>query len=378
MVSDAATIRNDADAGIDVDISDVQNADVETKDEQNVDAAMDVEIVDVRLSADVVETLCIDGDGDGFGEGCAALDCDDENPLVYEMREVFVDADDDGFRAAEGVLRCTDALGEGEPSVETALDCDDDNPLVYELREVFVDDDDDGFRAEEGVLTCTDALGDGEPSVDTPIDCDDNDPIRFEATDVLFDVDGDGTFEIKSRCGNGIAPREDTLIDCDDSDPFRFPGATEICNAIDEDCDGDVDEDEACGCEALTTEEGTYLFCSTRANFDDQQQFCEQSAQGYRMVMVESEEEQEFLRAEVSARNNLSQEWYIGLNDRDNEGVYVWTDGESTEETGFEGFAQGEPNNFGPGEHCIVMRGEGWNDIRCNNFRPVICEALPQ
>ncbi|MGK0357836.1 MAG: hypothetical protein ACI9U2_000119 [Bradymonadia bacterium] len=46
--------------------------------------------------------------------------------------------------------------------------------------------------------------------------------------DTATDVDGDGA----SGCGE----------DCDDADPARAPGLTEACNAIDDDCDGVIDE----------------------------------------------------------------------------------------------------------------------------------------
>ncbi len=43
-----------------------------------------------------------------------------------------------------------------------------------------------------------------------------------------FDLDGDGHY---------------AADDCDDGDPTVFPGATELCNDSDDDCDGDIDED---------------------------------------------------------------------------------------------------------------------------------------
>jgi hypothetical protein len=53
-----------------------------------------------------------------------------------------------------------------------------------------------------------------------------------EGDPTLYDADGDGT----SRCGT----------DCDDTRADVFPGATEVCDDIDQDCDGLVDESTGC------------------------------------------------------------------------------------------------------------------------------------
>ena len=43
--------------------------------------------------------------------------------------------------------------------------------------------------------------------------------------------------------GDGFSSDED----CDESDPEVYPGAPELCNEVDDDCDGDVDEDPTDG-----------------------------------------------------------------------------------------------------------------------------------
>jgi hypothetical protein len=71
-----------------------------------------------------------------------------------------------------------------------------------------------------------------------PRSCDDGDPCTDDACQVgvgcihtVRDEDGDG-FD----CHN----------DCDDTDPSVHPGAHEICNGIDDNCNGLIDEGGVC------------------------------------------------------------------------------------------------------------------------------------
>ena len=83
-------------------------------------------------------------------------------------------------------------------------------------------------------------------------DCDDNDAANFpgntEACDAGdkdcdtevdegYDADSDGV----TTCGaDGVAGNEDD--DCDDDDAAAYPGNTEACDAVDNDCDSELDE----------------------------------------------------------------------------------------------------------------------------------------
>src|SRR5262249_7863069 len=51
------------------------------------------------------------------------------------------------------------------------------------------------------------------------------------------DRDGDGSFTCARDC-DGLLCK----IDCDDDDPAIYPGATEICDGKDNNCDGRIDE----------------------------------------------------------------------------------------------------------------------------------------
>lgn len=78
--------------------------------------------------------------------------------------------------------------------------------------------------------------------------CDDLDPCTADScesgscvfSDARVDADGDGVF----ATGNASEPRAafGCGIDCDDAAPHVFPGAAELCDALDNDCNGVIDD----------------------------------------------------------------------------------------------------------------------------------------
>lgn len=98
----------------------------------------------------------------------------------------------------------------------------------------------------ECVAPNTDADGDGSPA---SLDCDDHDSaVKPGAKEICngkdddcngkidegFDADGDG-YAVCAAFGKPA--------DCDDGDPAVNPGAAEVCNAKDDNCNGKLDED---------------------------------------------------------------------------------------------------------------------------------------
>lgn len=127
-----------------------------------------------------------------------------------------------------------------EPLV--ALPSTDDKSCT-EPRDWYGDGDDDGFGTTKFVLNdCEQPEG----YVDNADDCDDN---NFEIGNSLnwyADTDGDGHGDI-GALATACAPAAGevaTSDDCDDADSAVFPGAAEYCNGTDDDCDGDIDDED--------------------------------------------------------------------------------------------------------------------------------------
>ncbi|MFH1469727.1 MAG: putative metal-binding motif-containing protein [Pseudomonadota bacterium] len=182
-----------------------------------------------------------DDDGDGFSE--ADGDCDDADPErspgAAEQGEDGVDDDCDG--AADGA-GAQDRDGDGWTVAEG--DCDDTDRTVHPeavdgMDGVDSDCDgttDDDYLAQDadhdgvtvGAMDCDDA--DISISPTSPERADDGIDQDCDGVD-LYDVDGDGE---PSPAAGGE--------DCDDTRAEAYPGAEELCNGLDDDCDGRLDE----------------------------------------------------------------------------------------------------------------------------------------
>ncbi len=154
--------------------------------------------------------------------------------------------------------------------------------------------------------------------------------------------------------------------------------SAEVCNGLDDDCDGAVDE-EGCPCAVAEQGASVYMFCNTQTQWLTASSNCAQY--GYRLVTIDSAQENVWVAA-TQYSMGLGSAW-LGINDRGVEGTYLWEDGSPVTYTSWVG---SEPNNYG-NEDCAVnyqhlaaqADGGGWNDINCTWEFDYVCERrLPQ
>ena len=253
-----------------------------------------------------VDNIAIDADSD-LDTYYSAVDCNDNNASIYPgATEIcnFIDDDCDGVTddgiaylifytdadidnygdaSAAGANYCTDPgagyattntdCNDGDASINPGAtevcngiddDCDGaaDNGLTFIVY--YGDIDDDGFGDEFITTTTCDGTPSGYELDGT--DCDDaNASVYPGATEVCNgidedcdgaadngltfivyygDIDDDGfgdEFNTTTTCDGTPSGYELDGTDCDDANASVYPGATEVCNGIDDDCDGAAD-----------------------------------------------------------------------------------------------------------------------------------------
>ncbi|XP_065651900.1 von Willebrand factor D and EGF domain-containing protein isoform X6 [Hydra vulgaris] len=84
-------------------------------------------------------------------------------------------------------------------------------------------------------------------------------------------------------------------------------------------------------------------------------------------------QEENFLILNYISLMDSSYQFWIGLNDIQTEGKFVWNDNTTSQ---FFNWRSKAPDNMNNNDDCVgMLRGHGWNDISCNNHLAYICEV---
>lgn len=211
-------IDNDCDGEVDEGVLSTWYADSDGDDFG--DEANTVESCEAPPGYGAVAEDCDDGRADvypGAPEQCDQLDNDCDGELDEEVLSTwYADTDTDGFGNPDVVIEDCDP-----PSgyIADASDCDDSSGAVFPGADEWCDGIDN--------------------------DCDGNiDEDAIDEIDFFLDADGDGFGDPEQEVESceqptGYVADDD---DCDDMKSDVHPDAIEICDEVDNDCDGDIDD----------------------------------------------------------------------------------------------------------------------------------------
>ncbi|XP_063319685.1 galactose-specific lectin nattectin-like [Pelmatolapia mariae] len=117
-----------------------------------------------------------------------------------------------------------------------------------------------------------------------------------------------------------------------------------------------------------------FIFDSSMKNWTDAESSCK--TLGGHLASFHSTAEYTFIRELTHTEPGPNKRTWVGGNDRENETVWVWSDGSQFD---FIIWASGEPNNYGVEEDCMEINYKGGdpNDAPCDDNKPFVCVRDP-
>jgi hypothetical protein len=190
------------------------------------------------------------------------------------------------------------------------------------------------------------------------------------------DVDGDDFGDVNGAPIFGC-PQDGYVEvggDCDDGNSAINPNADELCNGVDDDCDGLTDEysqGNSGMCESCNVHEWgghAYWFCPGPMSWESARTVCQQF--GADLTIVDEDPENMFLFNNMAGTNQ-----WIGARDT-SPGMfdYTWVDGSAL---GFNAWTGPNPDEDNGCAQMASGDDGGWRDRGCGDNYAFACESLP-